>query len=125
MAGLDPAIYPDRPGRNVTRPPVGGWAGPGPATTQKWMAGPSPAMKQKLMAGPGPAVTRRRWLPAPAQPTSFLDASINSRTAAQDLSNAAFSSAFSSISTMRSIPPAPITTGTPTYRSLIPYSPFR
>ena len=27
------------------------------------------------------------------------------------------------ISTMRSMPPAPITTGTPTYRSLMPYCP--
>ena len=49
-----------------------------------------------------------------AQPTSLREASTSSRTAAQDFSNAARSSALSSISTTRSTPPAPITTGTPT-----------
>ena len=32
--------------------------------------------------------------------------------------------AFIDTSTIRSMPPAPITTGTPTYRSFTPYSPF-
>ena len=57
-------------------------------------------------------------------PISFLAASTSSRTAEQDLSNSAFSSAFICTSMMRSMPPAPITTGTPTYRSFMPYSPF-
>src|SRR5208283_5624445 len=52
--------------------------------------------------------------PGGAYPISFFDASISSCTAAQDLSNAAFSVGFSSISTIRSTPPAPIITGTPT-----------
>ena len=47
-------------------------------------------------------------------PTIFFDASISSFTAPHDLSKAAFSASFSSISTIRSTPPAPITTGTPT-----------
>src|ERR1700733_4346014 len=57
-------------------------------------------------------------------PISFWAASTSSLTAAHDLSNAAFSSAFIAISTIRSMPPAPITTGTPTYRFFTPYSPF-
>ncbi len=44
----------------------------------------------------------------------FLTTSTRSRTAPTDRSNSALSSWFSSISTMRSTPPAPITTGTPT-----------
>src|SRR6185312_4583396 len=59
----------------------------------------------------------------PGYPISFLAASISSRTAAQDLLNAAFSVSFMAISTIRSTPPAPITTGTPTYKSLMPYWP--
>ena len=43
-----------------------------------------------------------------------LTTSISSRTPAADLSNSACSSGLSSISTIRSTPPAPITTGTPT-----------
>ena len=52
------------------------------------------------------------------QPTAvwriFLAMSTSVLTAAQDWSKATFSSPLSSISTMRSMPPAPITTGTPT-----------
>jgi len=44
----------------------------------------------------------------------FLAASTSERTEATDLSNIAFSSALSEISTTRSAPLAPITTGTPT-----------
>ena len=40
--------------------------------------------------------------------------SFNARTAATEWSNIAFSSSFSAISTTRSTPPAPRTTGTPT-----------
>src|SRR6516164_3651617 len=55
-----------------------------------------------------------RLSPGSSCPRIFipLTTSISSWTAAADLSKAAFSS--SSISTMRSTPPAPITTGTPT-----------
>src|SRR6185369_5373635 len=47
----------------------------------------------------------------------------SSFTAFTDLSNIAFSSPFSEISTTFSTPLAPITVGTPTYRSLTPYWP--
>src|ERR1700712_4086368 len=60
-----------------------------------------------------------------AQPISLREASINSRTAPQDLSKAACSVGLSSISTIFSTPPAPMTTGTPTYMSLMPYWPVR
>ena len=43
---------------------------------------------------------------------------MTSRTAAADFSSIAFSSAVSSIATIFSTPPAPITIGTPMYRSL-------
>jgi hypothetical protein len=63
----------------------------------------------------GPDVKRTGASPGPeAQPTSLREASISSRTEAQLFSKAAFSASFSAISTMRSTPPAPITTGTPT-----------
>ncbi len=52
-------------------------------------------------------------------------ASMSPRTEATDLSNIACSSALSLISSTFSTPPAPITTGTPTYRPLTPYSPER
>src|SRR6202158_3537827 len=55
----------------------------------------------------------------------FLQASTRPCTAPTDLSNASRSLPVSSISTMRSTPFDPITTGTPTYMSLTPYSPFR
>src|SRR5882724_5826670 len=55
----------------------------------------------------------------------FLQASTRPCTAPTDLSNASRSLPASSISTMRSTPFEPITTGTPTYMSLTPYSPFR
>src|SRR6478609_7663298 len=55
----------------------------------------------------------------------FLQASTRPCTAPTDLSNASRSLPASSISTMRSTPFDPITTGTPTYMSLTPYSPER
>ena len=55
----------------------------------------------------------------------FLQASTSPRTAATDLSKASRSLPASSISTMRSTPLAPITTGTPTYMSSTPNSPLR
>ena len=55
----------------------------------------------------------------------FLQASTRPCTAPTDLSNASRSLPASSISTMRSTPFDPITTGTPTYMSFTPYSPLR
>src|ERR1700736_7061127 len=55
----------------------------------------------------------------------FLQASISPCTAPTDLSKASRSLPASSISTMRSTPFDPITTGTPTYMSFTPYSPLR
>src|SRR6266849_3268893 len=55
----------------------------------------------------------------------FLQASTRPCTAPTDLSNASRSLPASSISTMRSTPFDPITTGTPTYISFTPYSPLR
>lgn len=90
-------------------------------------AGKRPRRRFRLFRGPGDmprehrdAVFAQQLLGLifvdvhPAQPTSLREASTSSRTAAQDFSNAARSSASSSISTTRSTPPAPITTGTPT-----------
>ena len=47
------------------------------------------------------------------------------RTADTDFLNAAFSVRFNETCTTRSTPPAPMTTGTPTYRPRTPYSPSR
>src|ERR1700730_14332475 len=55
----------------------------------------------------------------------FLQASTSPCTAPTDLSKASRSLPASSISTMRSTPFDPITTGTPTYMSFTPYSPLR
>src|SRR5579872_4903713 len=55
----------------------------------------------------------------------FLQASTRPWTAATDLSKASRSLPASSISTIRSTPLPPITTGTPTYMSFTPYSPLR
>ncbi len=55
----------------------------------------------------------------------FLQASTKPCTAPTDLSNASRSLPASSISTMRSTPFDPMTTGTPTYMSFTPYSPLR
>src|SRR6266571_8024073 len=55
----------------------------------------------------------------------FLQASTRPCTAPTDLSNASRSLPASSISTTRSTPFDPITTGTPTYMSFTPYSPER
>src|SRR6266849_4671142 len=55
----------------------------------------------------------------------FFQASTRPCTAPTDLSNASRSLPASSISTTRSTPFDPITTGTPTYMSLTPYSPER
>ena len=55
----------------------------------------------------------------------FLQASTRPCTAPTDLSNASRSLPASSISTIRSTPLDPITTGTPTYMSFTPYSPLR
>src|SRR3569623_2092062 len=55
----------------------------------------------------------------------FLQASTRVCTASTDLSNPSRSLPERSISTMRSTPLAPITTGTPTYMSFTPYSPLR
>src|SRR5215470_17744975 len=55
----------------------------------------------------------------------FLQASTSPCTAPTDLSKASRSLPASSISTMRSTPLPPITTGTPTYMSFTLYSPLR
>ena len=55
----------------------------------------------------------------------FLQASTRPCTAPTDLSNASRSLPASSISTIRSTPFDPMTTGTPTYMSFTPYSPLR
>jgi hypothetical protein len=55
----------------------------------------------------------------------FLQASTSPCTTPTDLSKASRSLPASSISTMRSTPFDPITTGTPTYMSFTPYSPLR
>src|SRR5690606_7152479 len=54
----------------------------------------------------------------------FLQASTSCSTDDADLSNISRSFAERSISTTRSTPLPPITTGTPTYMSLTPYSPL-
>src|SRR5207248_3073932 len=55
----------------------------------------------------------------------FLQASTSLCTAPTDFSNASRSLPASSISTIRSTPFDPMTTGTPTYMSYTPYSPLR
>jgi len=55
--------------------------------------------------------------------SKFLHASINPFTATTDLSNMARSSSVRFNSTIRSIPSAPITAGTPTYMPSRPYLP--
>src|SRR5439155_3382905 len=55
----------------------------------------------------------------------FLQASTRPCTAPTDLSKASRSLPANSISTIRSTPFEPITTGTPTYMSFTPYSPLR
>ena len=55
----------------------------------------------------------------------LLQASTSVRTAVTDLSNISRSAPLNSSSITRSTPFAPITTGTPTYKSFTPYSPLR
>src|SRR5581483_186337 len=67
-----------------------------------------------------------RSLPQPARCGAILvQASIRPFTDSTDFWNMARSAALRSISTILSMPLAPITTGTPTYMPLTPYSPLR
>src|SRR5436190_23270684 len=62
---------------------------------------------------------------APSCGAILEQASIRPFTDSTDLRNMARSAALRSISTIFSTPLAPITTGTPTYMPLTPYSPLR
>ncbi len=62
---------------------------------------------------------------APSCGAILVQASTRPFTASTDLMNIERSAALRSISTIRSAPPAPMITGTPTYKPLTPYSPFR
>ena len=122
-----------RSGRHRGRP-RGSATSPRKPGPEAWRRLPRPLPESRRRGRQGPSRRSASAVPCPGirgcscrdpQPISLREASISSRTAPQDLSNAAFSVGFSSISTIFSTPPAPMTTGTPTYMSLMPYWPVR
>jgi hypothetical protein len=84
----------------------------------------SQMQKRRLFLQPAFFDLRRRARYFAKLGSIFLQASTSPRTAATELSNIFFSSALRVISTTFSTPPAPITVGTPTYRSFSPYWPL-